>query len=326
MRAAWYEKNGAARDVLRVGELPDPTPGPGEVLVRMHTSGVNPSDVKSRLRRPLNAPFIIPHSDGGGIIQSVGAGVSNKRIGQRVWIWNGQWQRPMGTASELICLPQAQAVELPEAIDFHAAACLGIPALTALQAIRLAGPLEGKTVVVIGAGNSVGHYVAQLAVQRGATVIATAGAEARKAHALNAGASHVIDYKREPVAARIKELNGGQGADVIIDMDFSSTAALISGGALRSHGSLITYGSNSTEQVLVDQRIMIWESLAIKAFLIYDLTPVDRSTILVEMTDLLRAKQLKHAIGSVCPLEDIATAHELVEGGTAVGNVLVSLQ
>jgi NADPH:quinone reductase len=325
MRAAWYEKNGAARDVLRVGELPDPRPAPGEVLVKMYSSGVNPSDVKSRLRRPLPGPFVIPHNDGGGIIKAVGAGVSDKRIGQRVWIWNGQWQRPMGTACEFICLPETQAVELPDVIDFQAAACLGIPALTALQAIRLAGTLDGKTVVVIGAGNSVGHYVTQLAVQRGATVIATAGAEARKAHAVSAGASHVIDYKREPVAARIKELTGGQGADIIIDMDFSTTAVLISQGALRSHGSLITYGSNSTDPVLVDQRVMMWESLAIKAFLIYDLTPVDRSSIIIEMTDFLRANKLKHAIGPVCDLADIATAHELVESGSVVGNVLVSL-
>lgn len=325
MRAAWYEKNGAARDVLRVGELPDPTPGPGEVLVQVYTSGVNPSDVKSRVRRPLNGPLVIPHSDGAGVVRAVGAGVSNTRVGQRVWLWNGQWQRAMGTASEFICLPDNQAVELPDAVDFQAGACLGIPALTALQAIRLAGPLAGKTVVVIGAGNSVGHYVAQLAVQRGATVIATAGAPARKAHALDAGASQVIDYRHEPVSARIRELTSGRGADVIIDMDFSTTAALISEGALRSHGSLITYGSNSTEQVLVDQRVMMWESLSIKAFLVYDLTPADRSAVLAEMTDLLRANQLKHAIGAVCPLADIAKAHELVESGSVVGNVLVSI-
>ena len=141
MKAAWYTKNGAARDVLVVGELPTPEPGPGEVLVKIYRSGINPSDVKSRRSRPLNAELIVPHCDGGGVIHAVGKGVTQERVGQRVWLWNGQWQRPMGTAAEFIALPQSQAVGLPPVVDFAVAACLGITVLTALQAVRLASPL-----------------------------------------------------------------------------------------------------------------------------------------------------------------------------------------
>ena len=175
MRSAWYSKNGAAREVLKVGELPTPMPAPGEVRVKLATSGVNPSDVKSRLGRPLGTERIVPHSDGAGVIDMVGDGVSSSRIGERVWIWNGQWQRPMGTAAEYIALPEAQAVRLPVTTDFAAAACLGIPAMTACQAIHLLGDISGKTVLVIGASSAVGHYAAQLAVIGGAEVIGTVG-------------------------------------------------------------------------------------------------------------------------------------------------------
>ena len=139
MKAAWYTRNGPAREVLEVGDLPDPAPGPGDVLVEIHASGINPSDVKSRLGRPVDAPLIVPHSDGAGVIVAVGAGVPQQRIGQRVWLWNGQWQRSLGTAAEFIALPQAQAVPLPDYVSFDAGACLGIPALTAIHAVRRAG-------------------------------------------------------------------------------------------------------------------------------------------------------------------------------------------
>ena len=131
MKAAWYTHNGEAQDVMVVGELPTPSPQAGEVLVRLATSGVNPSDVKSRRARPVTDPLIVPHSDGAGVIEAVGAGVSASRVGERVWLWNGQWQRALGTCAQYIALPETQAVALPATTDFAAGACMGIPGLTA---------------------------------------------------------------------------------------------------------------------------------------------------------------------------------------------------
>ena len=147
MRAVYYEKNGAADEVLHVGEVDTPQPGPGEVRVRLKTSGVNPSDVKTRAgtARKIAFPRVIPHSDGAGEIDAVGAGVPKSRIGERVWTWNGQWKRPFGTAAEYITLPGIQAVKLPAAISFAAGACFGIPALTAWHAIDIAGTTKGMT-------------------------------------------------------------------------------------------------------------------------------------------------------------------------------------
>src|SRR5918992_141973 len=150
MKAAFYDRNGPADEVMKVAELPMPAPGPGELLVRMKTSGVNPSDVKSRagLRAKMSWPRVIPHSDGAGVIEAVGAGVDPARVGERVWLWNGQWQRPFGTAAEFIALPADQAVPLPDHVDFANGACLGIPGLTAMHAVNLHGAITGRTLLV----------------------------------------------------------------------------------------------------------------------------------------------------------------------------------
>src|SRR5262245_54054620 len=139
MRAAYYETNGTARDVLHVGEVATPSPGSGEVRVKLTTSGINPSDVKSRMgaTRKIAFPRVIPDSDGVGSIDAVGQGVPTSRVGERVWIWNGQWKRPFGTAAEYIVLPSAQAVVLPRSVSDEAGACLGIPAMTAVHAVTL---------------------------------------------------------------------------------------------------------------------------------------------------------------------------------------------
>jgi NADPH2:quinone reductase len=324
MKAAWYFEPGNARDVLNVGEMATPSPWPGDVRIKISTSGVNPSDVKSR-RRPLQHEKVIPHSDGAGVIDAVGEGVAADRIGQRVWIWNGQWQRPMGTAAEYIVVPQAQAVALPDTVDFAVGACIGIPLLTAFQAVRLLGDVSGKTVLITGAASSVGHYATQLAVRAGAKVVGTVGSDERAAHAGNAGAFLSIDYKREQVVDRIKEATGGRGVDAIIDMDLSTTVNYIRDGAVAAHGTVVCYGSNMVEGVPFPFRTLLFSSIDLRFFLVYDLAPEDRRIVLDGVTQLLQSGQLLHTIGARFPLHDIAAAHEAVEGGKIMGNVVVDL-
>lgn len=324
MQAAWYVSNGEAQDVLMLGELATPQPGPGEVRVRLSTSGVNPSDVKSRRSRPLEAA-VVPHSDGAGVIDAVGSGVAEERIGQRVWVWNGQWQRAMGTACEQIVLPEAQAVALPDSCDFAAGACLGIPALTAFHAVTLLGDLKGKTVLVIGASSAVGHYAAQMAGIAGATVIGTVGSPEKAQHAHAAGVTATIDYKAESVAGRIKQLTGGRGVDAIIDMDFSSTIHLIADGALAPHGTLVCYGSNVNGDIAVPFRPLLFSSVNVHFFLVYDLSASERSFAVAGVSRLLQENRLQHTIGARFPLAQIAAAHQAVEGGKVLGNVVLEL-
>ena len=323
MRAAWYLKNGEAKDVMLLGDLPKPQAAAGEVLVRLATSGVNPSDVKSRRARPLTE-MIVPHSDGAGVIEAVGAGVPGSRIGERVWIWNGQWGRAMGTAAQYIALPSAQAVLLPEQVDFAAGACFGIPALTALQAVHLAGELKDQQVLVTGASSAVGHYVTQLVTLAGGQVIGTVGSPAKARHAQAAGMKEAIFYKTESVADRVKALTAGRGVPVIIDMDFSSTGKLLAEGVLAPHGRVICFGSNAPDTTL-NFRALLFPSLSLKFFLVYDLTPADRQTAQARLNELLQTQQLQHAISRRFALADIVAAHEAVEAGQDIGNVVVDL-
>ncbi|MGN5477413.1 NADPH:quinone reductase [Cupriavidus basilensis] len=300
-------------------------PAPGEVRVRLATSGVNPSDVKARDGRPLTAERVVPHSDGAGVVDAVGEGVSPARIGERVWIWNGQWQRPLGTAAECIALPSAQAVHLPDTTDFAAAACLGIPAMTAYHAVSLLGDLAGRTVLVIGASSAVGHYAAQIAVLGGARVIGTVGSASKAEHAMAAGVAAAIRYKEEPVVQRVKAMTDGKGADAIIDMDFSTTVSWIAEGVLAPHGTLACYGSNVYGDTPVPFRDLLFRSVSLRFFLVYDLSQADRQSAIAGLTRMLENGQLSHAVGARFALEEIAQAHEAVEGGKVTGNVVLEL-
>jgi NADPH2:quinone reductase len=324
MRATWYEKNGEARDVLVAGEMPVPVPAAGEVRVRVAVSGVNPSDVKAR-RRPPASPRVVPHSDGAGVIDAVGEGVSRQRIGERVWIWNGQWQRPLGTAAEFIVLPEVQAVHLPDSTDFEAGACLGIPAMTAFHAIRLMGDIAGKSVLVVGASSAVGRYAAQLAILRGAKVIGTVGSTEKATHALAAGVEATINYKTESVDERIKQLTGGHGVDAIVDMDFSTTVKLLATGGLAPHGTLVSYGSNSYGDIGIPFLPLLWNSISLHFFLVYDLMQADRQAAIDGLTSLLASERLSHAIGARFAFSEVVAAHEAVEGGKVMGNVVVEV-
>jgi len=323
MRAAWYERNGSAREVLQVGDMPDPQPGPGEVRVRVHASGVNPSDWKTRSgSRPMIAPRVIPHSDGAGIVDRVGAGVDPARVGERVWIWNGQWKRPFGTAAELVTLPSEQAVPLPETVTFEAGACLGIPALTAHRAVTVDGSPEGQTVLVAGGAGAVGHYAIQISKLLGAArVIATVSSPEKARHALEAGADEVIDYKREDVTERVMALTGGRGADRVVEVDIAGNAALLPKVVARD-GLCVVYGSNAP-QACLDFGPMILSGAAVRFFIVYEVSPEARQRGIADLTRWMTDSRLRHSIGATFPLDAVVEAHELVESGRVIGNVVV---
>lgn len=325
MRAAWYERTGPAREVLQVGELPTPEPGAGEVRVRLATSGVNPSDVKTRggLRSAaLPFPRIIPHSDGAGVIDAAGAGVSASRIGERVWTWNAAWQRPNGTAAQYVVLPDAQAVSLPAKASFEVGACLGIPALTALHAVLVDGGVAGKSVLVTGGAGAVGYYAIQMAKLAGATsVFATVSGPEKGRLAREAGADLALDYRNEDVAARVLGATGGAGVDRVIEVDFAANIAA-SMAAVRNGGQIAVYGSGKPEIALPFFPAIV-RNLGIRFFIVYNLGPDDRAQAISMLTNWLEQGRLRHLIAARHPLDAIADAHEQVERGRAVGNVVI---
>ncbi len=324
MRAAFYTSQGAARDVLQIGELPSPQPGPGEVRVRLAVSGANPSDWKQRKGgfRAMPAPLIIPHSDGAGVIDAIGSGVSPTRLGERVWTWNAQWKRAFGTAAEFIALPSAQAVALPDDVSFEVGACLGIPVFTALQAVRTANPHAGDTVLIAAGAGSVGHYAIQLAKRRGARVLTTVSGEEKAAHALSAGADAVINYRTEDVGERVREL-APDGVDGVIEMDLTRNVAYYP-RILKPHATCAVYGMSANQSTLPSLALMSLNIRLIFMF-IYELTPADRAAGLAEITELLKADALTHTIARRMPLAEIAQAHELIEQAAVLGNIVLDV-
>ena len=325
---AWtYERVGPAAEVLSKADLPAPEPGPGEVRVRIEWSGVNPSDVKSRggLRGPtLPFPRVIPHSDGSGTVDAVGAGVDAGRIGQRVWVWNAAWGRPFGTAATFCCLPEAQAVPLPEAASGEAGACMGIPGLTAMHAVLMDGGVAGRRVLVAGGAGAVGHYAVQLASRFGAAqVLSTVSSPAKARLALEAGADHVIDYRTEPVVERVRELTGGRGVDRVIELDVAVNGAMDL-QLLRTGGELVAYGS-SPKPLDLPFPVLLAKNIQVKFFMVYHLDAADRARATAALQRLLARGELQHNIAARMALDEIVQAHEAVEGGTLVGNLVLKV-
>jgi NADPH2:quinone reductase len=326
MQAAFYERTGPAAQVLTLASLPDPSPGLGEVRVRVRWSGVNPSDVKNRagLRSSvLPFPRIVPHSDGMGVIDAVGAGVAASRVGERVWIWNAAWQRPFGTAAQYVVLPEPQAVTLPEGVPDEAGACLGVPALTALHAVLANGGVDGRSVLVAGGAGAVGHYAIQFARLLGARqVLATVSNPAKAALASAAGAS-VIDYRRDNVAERVLEATQGRGVDRVIEVDIAANGAL-DAEVVRSGGDWMVYGSGQG-QFTLPFFPLISKNQNLHFFIVYNLAPEDRRRAETVLAGLLERGELTHNIAERLPLAEIAKAHELVEKGELMGNVVLSI-
>ena len=324
MRAAYYEANGAASDVLRIGEIQTPKPGPGEVRIRLHASGVNPSDVKSRagLTRKIAFPLVVPHSDGAGEIDEIGEGVPATRLGERVWTWNGQWRRALGTAAKYIVLPQRQAVPLPRSIGFEIGAGIGIPAMTAWYAVMLAGVAEGTTLFVPGGAGAVGFYAVQIAKMRGAHVISTVSSPEKAEIALEAGADHVINYKREDVPARVAEFTGKRGADAVLEVDVGAGAKLWS-SILRPHGVVVAYGTSAADHVIPAQ-FCLTNNISIRFILVYEMLEAEADRAIADISKMLAENRLTHNIAQTFALENIVAAHEAVETG-AVGKVVVTV-
>ncbi|PIE14124.1 MAG: zinc-binding dehydrogenase [Rhodobacterales bacterium] len=329
MRAITYQKFGEASDVLSLETLPIPTPQGGEVLVRLRTSGVNPSDIRARAGgRPgvTRPPFdtIIPHSDGAGVIEAVGNGVDAGRVGERVWIWNGQWQRAFGTAAEYIVVPEGQAVRLPGSTSFEQGAVLGIPALTAVHAVLGYGPVAGKTVLVSGGAGTVGRLAVQVAAASGARVIATAHGDAAKEAARAAGAHHVADYASETLAEDILAVTGGQLIDVVVEVEFGRNIETIA-TLIANRGRIVTYGSAQEMAPVLPYYPLLFKAVSIHFVLVYMLSDEERASAIALLTGMLERDALDLRISRTLPLEECAKAHDIVAQGARAGSVILTI-
>ena len=329
MRAAWYERQGPAREVIRIGRMARPEPGPGEVRVSIHASGLNPTDVKRRTGfggMPMDYPRIVPHQDGAGVIDAVGAGVPPSRIGERVWLYETQHGRAIGTAAEFAVVPQHQALPLPANVSFQAGAALGVPYMTAHRCLFADGPITGATVFVPGGAGAVGNAAIQLAKWGGAaTVIATVSRPEQEKVARAAGADHVIDRKREDVAARVMALTANKGVDRIVEIspEQNFAAAL---KVIKVNGVISIYAMDRADSVLSAPLLSLLRSaVTLRWAYIYRLPQALKDAAVREIGAALAAGALKPHIGATYALERVAEAHDRLDSGTLVGKAVIAL-
>jgi NADPH2:quinone reductase len=324
MRAIWYDRTGPAREVLQLGDRATPEPGQGQALIRVRASGVNPSDAGMRAGpAPMAYPRITPNSDGAGVVEAVGPGVAQAWVGKRVWFYNGQRNgRAFGSAAEYIELDVDLLSELPDAVSFAEGATLGIPCMTAHRSLFLAGPVQGRTVLVTGGAGAVGHYAVQLAAWAGATVIATVSSEEKAQRAREGGAHHVIDYRREDVAVRVRELTGGEGVHHVVEVDFGGNLASTL-ASVRMNGSIAYYATKGSREPVFAAGAVMGLNLQISSVYLPVSPHEARRRAQADITRWIGTGQRMLSVAGRFPLEDCAGAHELVESGGKVGTVVV---
>ncbi len=327
MRAVWYDRQGAADEVLVCGELPTPEAGHGEVRVRLEASGVNPSDTYRRRGPPaMEYPRVVTNSDGAGVVDQVGPGIPERWLGKRVWLYNGQrngrWQ---GTAAEFIALSSDLVTELPDHVSFAEGATLGVPGMTAHRCVFVAGPVQGKTLLVTGGAGAVGHYAVQFATWAGARVIATVSSTEKAERAQRGGAAHVIDYRREDVAARILDITDGVGVDHIVEVDFGGNLAAALRGA-RVNGSIAVYATNGDREPRLPVRDLMQKNLAVYSMSLAGVPHVDRRRAQSDIAAWTASPGRILSVAARFPLYETAAAHKEVERGGKVGTVIVEPQ
>ncbi|WP_226672130.1 NADPH:quinone reductase [Rossellomorea aquimaris] len=328
MKAAWFNQFGQASEVLQVGEVDKPVPSHGEVLIRMRTSGVNPSDTKKRLGSfpdLLDNGPVIPNSDGAGVIEAVGAGVPHSRIGERVWVYQAQYGRLHGTAAEYVSIDSKRAVPLPENTSFVEGACLGIPAMTAHRSVFSDGPVEGQWLLITGGAGRVGHYAIQWAKHAGAMVIATASNEEARRHCMEAGADYVVDHRSDGMVDEVLEFTGGVKVDRVIDVEFGANLPRVL-ELIRIGGVIATYSSTVVTEPALPFKQMMFMDLTLRLIIVYAMPESAKEAAMEDITWALENNRLQHRIAETYTLDDIAKANQKIEDGGFYGCVVVEVE
>ncbi|RZT42499.1 NADPH:quinone reductase [Cupriavidus agavae] len=326
MKAAYYERQGKASEVLRLGEFPVTQPGAGEVRVRIHASGLNPSDIKARtgFSGGMSFPLVVPHQDGAGVIDAVGTGVDSARIGERVWLFEAQYLRAFGTAAEFVVVPSQQAVSLPDNVSYEVGACLGVPALTAHRCLFADGEIKGRAVLVHGGAGAVGTAAILLAKWAGAWVATTVSTPGQADAARRAGADVVIDRWREDVTTVVKAATGQRGVDRIVDVSVKENLE-IDIGCLANGGVISAYAMGaSDDQLSVNLLRAMIAGCGFRFVYIYTVPFTAKSAAISAISQCLAEGAYCPTIGLHLPLDAIVAAHEAQESGQVIGKIIIN--
>ena len=327
MKAISFSEFGPAHQVLKASEWPTPNPGPGEVLVKLHATGVNPSDVKKRaggFPNLLDDGPVIPHSDGAGVIEGVGSGVPTARVGERVFVYQAQYARLHGTAAEYVAIDALRAPTLPGNTALDVGACVGIPMLTAHRCVFADGDVADQWVLITGGAGRVGHYAIQLAQRAGARVIATASNEADALACREAGAEHVVNHREAGWGRQVLEHSGGFQMDRAIDVEFGANLPELL-DCLRTGATIATYSSTVVPEPSLPFRTMMFMDLTVRMVIVYAMPETAKARAVADIQALLAEGGLRHRIAQTLPFAEMARAHEIIEDGSVRGCVVVTL-
>ena len=314
------------RSWLECLNFPTPEPQLGEVLVRLKTSGVNPSDVKKRagaFPNLLDDGLVIPHSDGAGVIEAVGAGVDDREVGERVWAYQAQYARRFGTAAEYVAIDSSRAPPLPDNTSFEIGACLGIPVMTAHRCVFADGDVDGQTMLVTGGAGRVGHYAIQWASQAGAEVIATASCPEDDRACIDAGAKAVVNHREPGWWHKVLELNEQEKVDRVIDVEFGANLPEVL-NLIRTGGTIASYSSTQVPEPKLPFLKMMFMDLTMRLVIVYAMPEAAKRQAIADIEKSLLQGRLLHRVAQVLPLADIASAHEIIEQGNCRGSVVVT--
>ena len=327
MKAVWFEKFGEAKDTLVFGDLEKPVAKKGEVLVHMKTTGVNPSDVKKRAGSApnlLDDGLVIPHSDGAGIIEAVGEGVDAGRVGERVWVYQAQYGRQLGTAAEYLAIDASRTAFLPENASFEIGACLGIPVMTAHRCVFADGSVEGQTVLVTGGAGRVGYYAIQWAKLAGARVIATASNNNDRETCLAVGADAVVNHRQADWSGEVLAANNGAKVDRVIDVEFGFNLPEVL-KLIQTSGTIASYSSMQVKEPQLPFIQMMYLNLTIRLIIVYAMPESAKQAAIADITQKLQNQQLQHRTPHVLDFNDMVKAHELIEQGGFGGCVVAKI-
>lgn len=327
MKAVWFESFGVPKDTLVQGELEKPTPAAGEVLVNVMTTGVNPSDTKKRagaFPNLLDDGLVVPHSDGAGIIESVGEGVDPSRIGERVWLYQAQYGRRFGTAADYVAIDSSRAPKLPEQASFEVGAVLGIPVMTAHRCVFSDGNIKDQIILVTGGAGRVGYYAIQWAKYGGAAVVATASNEKDKELCISLGADHVINHRDPNWSQRVLEMTNGQKVDRVVDVEFGQNLPHVL-ECIRIGGTIATYSSMVVPEPQLPFKHMMFMDLTIRMVIVYAMPESAKELAINDIEHVLTNNLFTHRIAHSLEFDDMAKSHELIEQGGFGGCVVVNV-
>ena len=327
MNAFWFEAFGDAAVSLISGAQPKPKAEQGQVLVKISTTGINPSDVKKRagaFSNLLDAGLVIPHSDGAGVIESVGEGVEGSRVGERVFVYQAQYGRRFGTAAEYVAVDSIRAPRLPDTASFEVGACIGIPMMTAHRCVFADGGVRGQNILVTGGAGRVGYYAIQLAKWGGANVVATASNPADKATCLEVGADFVVNHRESGWGDAVLTLIGDEKINRVVDVEFGANLPELL-NCLATGATIATYSSTQVREPKLPFLQMMFMDLPIRMVIVYAMPEEAKVQAIDDICHLLDSSALQHRVAHCLPFEEMVRSHELIEQGGFSGCVVVSV-